>query len=240
MEDNTVITEIISGIITDVSYYLEKRINILLNIKSPVKKEIIKENARANIILINGYTKLVSEKLEKFNDWSFWVNVLKSFDLNIFIPIFEDFKNSGLEEHKNQVQLIIDNIKKLNNKQIYIVGFSYGTIIANEIAKNNNIEYLILIGSPINGYNSYIGNRYKDITKTSKDIINYSGKVFEKTLFIYGKNDYLVKPYYSKNSIVLDNLTHYTLVRNNYVIFICLIIIIFNNKSDYIQHKSIS
>ncbi len=226
------------GIISDVITNVKKRICVYLGIKSPVVERYLNDSNMCNVILINGFTSLTSERLMMFNDWSFWIDKLALFGFNIYIPIFNDFENMSLQDHVKCVDNMIDQIHKDSDKDIHIIAFSYGTLVANEIIKKHIIKTAVFIASPIVGVNKFIYENSQELIKSNKTawtIANYRSQIDPRVLLIYAKNDCLVKS--SKD--ILPNLTleiehggHYLLLKNTRVIFFCILNIL-NNKLEY-------
>lgn len=219
----------ILGFVSDLWIYAEKKTHLFFGFESPICRSYIKDDSKCNVILINGFTDLISNRLRAHNDWSKWIDKLQIFKANIFVPIFDDFENKGLQDHLHIVDNIIKNQILPNHLDIHIIAFSYGTLIANELLKLHKIKSCSYIATPIIGVNKYIYENSKDLickNKTANSIANYRSTIPKHVLLIFGDGDCLVKDskgILPNKHVIMKSCGHYMLMKNTRVIFLCIV-----------------
>src|SRR5215212_5914353 len=99
------------------------------------------------VILIHGYRQSESS-------WFIWQNLLQSDRIPYLAASFNDDMCGSSEDHANELKQIVELFKEsTGSEKINIVGFSKGGLDARVYLEddNNNVENLIMIGTPNGG-----------------------------------------------------------------------------------------
>ena len=183
--------------------YLEKYktgiIQIPLNENSTEKIPCyFQKNPESNDILIIFH----GNGSDIFNLAYYTPEISKKNNINILIPEYPGYSiyttlhspEKCLENALIIYDFVLNNIKNISEKNIYILGRSLGTSVAAFLASQRNPAGTFLI-SPFTTYAS-VGQHDEEYNKILSEYfrtIDYIDKIKTPILFIHGKSDYLVK-----------------------------------------------
>ena len=186
-----------------INKYKEGIIQIPTERKKPQSNEIEKipcyfqKNEKSNNILIifhgNGY--------DIFNFTYYCKEISKKNNINILLPEYPGYSiyispHSQEKMFENSLiiyDFILNNIKNISDKNIYVLGRSLGSSVAIYLASKRNPAGVFLI-SPFTTFAS-VGDHDDEDTKILENFfrsIDYVENVNSPLLFIHGKCDYLV------------------------------------------------